>query len=117
MAKFSYTAVDARGKQATGTIDANDQNDAIAQIRQLGFYPQRLDETREDDASSTNRTKAQKKRGGKGKKKTLPIFPRQLPPLIDAGLPLLRSLNPLARQERNVVMRNTMTSIASSVES
>ncbi len=39
MPKFSYTAVDARGKQANGFVEANDQNDAIAQIRQLGFYP------------------------------------------------------------------------------
>ena len=50
MPKFSYTAVDARGKQANGFVEANDQNDAITQIRQLGFYPQRLDEAKEDDA-------------------------------------------------------------------
>ena len=42
MPKFSYTAVDARGKQANGTVEAADQTEAIAQIRQLGFYPQRL---------------------------------------------------------------------------
>ena len=46
MAKYSYTAVDAQGKQANGTIEATDQSEAIAQIRQLGFYPQRLDEKR-----------------------------------------------------------------------
>jgi type II secretory pathway component PulF len=48
MPTFSYTAVDARGKQANGKVDAADQNDAIAQIRQQGLYPQRLDEARED---------------------------------------------------------------------
>ena len=36
MPKFSYTAVDARGKQANGFVEANDQSDAITQIRQLG---------------------------------------------------------------------------------
>ena len=116
MAKFSYTAVDARGKQANGTIDANDQNDAIAQIRQLGLYPQRLDEAREAEADTSDRPKL-KKKGGKVKTKLLTVFTRQLATLIDAGLPLLRSLNTLARQERNKVLRNTMTSLATAVES
>jgi type IV pilus assembly protein PilC len=116
MAKFSYTAVDAKGKQANGVVEASDQNDAIAQIRQLGFYPQRLDETREEAAAEEKKPKL-KKKGGKVKMKILTIFTRQLATLIDAGLPLLRSLNTLAKQERNPVMRNTMTTLSTSVES
>jgi type IV pilus assembly protein PilC len=119
MAKFSYTAVDARGKQANGVVEANDQNDAIAQIRLLGFYPQRLDEARETDISSTvqgAKPKARKK-GARVKLRLLTIFTRQLATLIDAGLPLMRSLNTLAKQERNPVMRTTMSDLATSVES
>jgi type IV pilus assembly protein PilC len=37
----------------------------------------------------------------------LTSFTRQLATLIEAGLPLLRSLNTLARQERNPIMRST----------
>lgn len=115
MAKFSYTAVDARGKQANGFVDATDQNEAIAQIRQLGYYPQRIDETK--STGETAKAKKIKKSSGKVKVKILTIFTRQLATLIDAGLPLLRSLNTLAKQERNVVMRNTMSTLATSVES
>ena len=107
MAKFSYTAVDARGKQATGLVEAADQSDAIAQIRQLGFYPQRLDQARDNETVSEKKA-AVKKGKGKVKTKILTIFTRQLATLIDAGLPLLRSLNTLAKQERNPVMRATM---------
>jgi type IV pilus assembly protein PilC len=117
MAKFSYTAVDAQGKQANGTVEAADQSAAIAQIRQLGFYPQRLDEKREEDLAAAKVKAPKVKRGGKVKVKILTVFTRQLATLIDAGLPLLRSLNTLARQERNVVMRNTMSQLAASVES
>ena len=116
MAKFSYTAVDARGKQATGVVEANDQNEAIAQIRQLGFYPQRLDETREAETATETKTKV-KKKGGSVKPRILSIFTRQLATLIEAGLPLMRSLHTLAKQERNPVMRSTMSSLATSVES
>ena len=118
MAKFSYTAVDARGKQANGTIEANDQTDAIAQVRQLGLYPQRLDEARGGDEAVVTGSKTKlKKKSGKVKSKILTTFTRQLATLIDAGLPLLRSINTLSKQERNPVMRNTMTTIATSVES
>jgi type IV pilus assembly protein PilC len=116
MPKFNYTAVDARGKHANGFIEANDQNDAIAQIRQLGFYPQRLDEAKDaDDAGTDNKPKA-KKRSGRVKMGILTTFTRQLATLIDAGLPLMRSLTTLAKQERNAVMRSTMTHLATSVE-
>ena len=124
MPKFSYTAVDARGKQATGSIEAADQSDAIAQIRQLGFYPQRLDEAKDaaaakggGNAAAAEKKKAGKKKTGKVKTRILTIFTRQLATLIDAGLPLMRSLNTLAKQERNPVMRETMSDLAASVES
>jgi type IV pilus assembly protein PilC len=119
MPKFSYTAVDARGKQANGFVDANDQNDAITQIRQLGFYPQRLDEAKEEEeAIATPGKKGMGKKGGaKVKSKVLTIFTRQLATLIEAGLPLMRSLKTLSKQERNPGMRSTMEHLASSVES
>src|ERR1700749_4619594 len=115
MAKFSYTAVDARGKQANGFVEATDKNDAITQIRQLGFYPQRLDESKEADIANAENNPAAKKRGGRVKMKILTIFTRQLATLIDAGLPLMRSLSTLAKQERNPVMRSCMTHLATSV--
>jgi type IV pilus assembly protein PilC len=119
MPKFSYTAVDARGKQANGFVEANDQSDAITQIRQLGFYPQRLDEAKDDaQAAVTAEVKPAAKKGGKKvKSKILTIFTRQLATLIEAGLPLMRSLNTLAKQERNPVMRATMAQLAEAVES
>jgi type IV pilus assembly protein PilC len=119
MPKFSYTAVDARGKQANGYIEANDQNDAITQIRQLGYYPQRLDEAKEEQAAAatTDNKPVARKKGGKVKSKVLTIFTRQLATLIEAGLPLMRSLNTLSKQERNPVMRNTMSQLATAVES
>src|SRR5271170_644452 len=116
MPKFSYTAVDARGKQANGTVEAADQNEAIAQIRQLGFYPQRLDETKDTTASADSKKPKFKRKTGRVKMRILTTFTRQLATLIDAGLPLLRSLNTLAKQERNPVMRTTMANLAEAVE-
>src|ERR1700761_3291084 len=117
MPVFSYTAVDARGKQATGKVDAADQNDAIAQIRQQGLYPQRLDEARADEKVVTEDKPKAKKSGGKVKSKTLTLFTRQLATLIEAGLPLLRRLHTLERPGRNAIMRTTMKQLSEAVES
>jgi type IV pilus assembly protein PilC len=45
------------------------------------------------------------------------IFTRQLATLVDSGLPLLRSLNVLAKQERDKLMKNTINKLADSVQS
>src|SRR5206468_3454524 len=50
------------------------------------------------------------------KPKILMIFTRQLATLIDAGLPLLRSLNVLAKQERDSVLKNTINKVADGVQ-
>src|SRR5204862_4965000 len=52
----------------------------------------------------------------KVKTKTLMIFTRQLATLIDSGLPLLRSLNVLSKQERDPVLKRTTDALAESVQ-
>jgi type IV pilus assembly protein PilC len=50
------------------------------------------------------------------KGKTLMIFTRQLATLIDAGLPLLRGLTVLAKQEPDQVLRKVIVSLAEAVQ-
>ena len=45
------------------------------------------------------------------------IFTRQLATLIDSGLPLLRGLTVLGKQERDPVLKSTITKLADSVQS
>jgi type IV pilus assembly protein PilC len=52
----------------------------------------------------------------KVKPKILMIFTRQLATLIDSGLPLLRSLTVLAKQERDKVLKNTINKLGDSVQ-
>ena len=44
------------------------------------------------------------------------IFTRQLATLIDSGLPLLRGLNVLAKQERDSVLKKTINQLADSIQ-
>src|SRR5208337_3213449 len=97
MPKFNYVALDARGQESIGVLEATTSNDVIAHLRQSGYFPTSVIE--EGKAAA-----APAKKGGivlfakeTIKPKTLMIFTRQLATLIDAGLPLLRGLTVLAK--------------------
>jgi type IV pilus assembly protein PilC len=126
MAKFSYVALDARGQESVGVIEAGSTNDAVAQLRQGGLFPTSVVEEGRGGkavakAAKTDSALVAKRGGGfmqrkTVKSKTLMIFTRQLATLIDAGLPLLRGLTVLAKQERDPVLKNTTLLLADSVQ-
>src|ERR1700730_8422757 len=133
MARYNYVALDSRGQEATGLVEAASTNDAIGQLRQAGYFPTSVYEqavARPDDKATRRRaakmvraTKPRAKTGivlfkrTKIKPKILMIFTRQLATLIDSGLPLVRSLTVLAKQERDKVLKNTINKLSDSVQS
>jgi type IV pilus assembly protein PilC len=133
MARFNYVALDARGQEASGLLEAASSSAAISQLRQSGYFPTSVieeaiissdgKEARGRTATAARTTKPRAKKGivlfqrRKVKSKVLMIFTRQLATLIDSGLPLLRSLNVLAKQERDKVMKKTIDKLADSVQS
>src|SRR5436309_1254684 len=132
MAHFNYVALDARGQEASGLLEAASSSAAISQLRQAGYFPTSVieeaisspdgKEARRRAATAARVTKPRAKKGivlfqrKKVKSKILMIFTRQLATLIDSGLPLLRSLNVLANQERDKVLKNTINKLADSVQ-
>jgi type IV pilus assembly protein PilC len=137
MPRFQYVALDARGQESTGSVEANSANEAIGHLRQAGYFPTGVYEEGKAPAARNGKVKrarpvratapaitTPKRKGSitlfqrqKVKSKLLMIFTRQLATLIDAGLPLLRSLNVLAKQERDPVLKRTTESLADSVQS
>src|SRR5919109_2586407 len=135
MPRFTYVALDSRGQESTGLVEAASTNEAIGQLRQAGFFPTNVYEEGKGgrtEAKATKRaTKAarvaqprEKRKGGgivlfqrkKVKPKILMIFTRQLATLIDSGLPLLRGLNVLAKQERDSRLKKTINNLADGVQ-
>ncbi|MCX7866382.1 type II secretion system F family protein [Limisphaera sp. VF-2] len=135
MPKYSYVAMDAHGKEVKGVIEVASQNEAIGRIREMNLFPTKIVEV--DGAKAAKKTgKAAparpaakgKKRGaldiqikipglgGRVKPKVLMTFTRQLATLVDAGLPLLRGLRVLEKQERNPTLKNVIGELALAVE-
>lgn len=121
MAKFEYIAVNARGEETAGAIEATSKDDAINKLRGGGLFPTQVAAEGQLTAQvkrtkkATQKSKVKKVRG-KVKSKNLMIWTRQLATLIDSGLPLLRGLNVLSNQEPNPVLKSTVTQLADSVQ-
>jgi len=126
MANFQYSALDAKGEQTTGSLAAASEAEAIQQLRAKGLYPTQINEEGKGKgkaapikakAKAKGPTLARGKTGGTIKPKSLMIFTRQLATLIDSGLPLLRSLTVLEKQEPSPGLRATINALAENVQS
>src|SRR5256712_586651 len=134
MPKFNYVAMDSRGKETKGTLEVTNQNEAIGRLKEMGFFPTKvveIDKAREkSEPKAKGGAKAAPKKGGfsanisikipglsgRVKSKVLTAFTRQLATLVDAGLPLLRGLRVLEKQEKNVTLKQIISELAFSIE-
>ncbi len=141
MPKFNYVAMDAQGKETKGSLDAKNQSEALARLQEMQLFPTKVVEASVAASSAAKGKKGAKGKsggapgkGGKGMRKEFNIplhkipgfggvsskvlctFTRQLATLIDAGLPLLRGLRVLEKQERNPSLKETIQKISVSVE-
>ena len=133
MPKFNYVAMDSRGKETKGTLDVANQNEAISRLKEMGYFPTKVMEAEKPKEKGKKGGGAPSKSGGKKrgafdinikipgiggkvKAKILTTFTRQLATLVDAGLPLLRGLRVLEKQEKHPTLRRVIGDLALSIE-
>jgi type IV pilus assembly protein PilC len=136
MPKYSYVAMDTHGKETKGTLEVASQNEAIGRVKEMGLFPTKIVEV--DKAKDGGKVDKKGKGGakpagkkaskgvninikipglsGKVKSKVLTTFTRQLATLVDAGLPLLRGLRVLEKQEKNATLKGIIGDLALSIE-
>ncbi len=118
MPNFNYIAIDGQGTETSGVLAADSNAQAIEMLKGQGLYPtQVVEEGAGGKVKGKKAKKVKVRAGGRVKTKTLMIFTRQLATLIDSGLPLLRSLTVLGKQEPNPVLKRTVSTLADSVQS
>lgn len=129
MPSFAYVALDSKGQQVRDYLDASSHSEAVNFLRGRGLFPTTVQEQDRRDLPTPGEEPAAKAKGLGNitinipflqrktiKGKTLMLFTRQLATLIDAGLPLLRGLAVLAKQEPDPVLRKTITQLADGVQ-
>ena len=65
MPKFSYVAMDSRGKETKGTLEVANQNEAIGRIKEMGFFPTKVVEADKTKEKPDGRAKAGRPAGKK----------------------------------------------------
>lgn len=126
MPQFTYTAMDASGKEQKGKISAASEEAVAEELRGKKLFPTMIKQVggAKPGAKGGAGAKKKKKSGGfnmtigavKIKRKELTIVTRQLAILLSAGLPLIRSLRTLERQAKNAVVRQILGKTAETVE-
>jgi type IV pilus assembly protein PilC len=118
MPVFQYEALDSKGQEVNGQIEALSSEEALSKIRNMGYFPTKPPKpkggVREKKAAA--KPKARRGAGGKVRIKQLTQFARQLSTLQDAGLPILRSLRILEEQQKPGTFKRVIGYVADDIE-
>ena len=122
MPLFNYVALDKKGKSKEGTLEVANQQEAMARLKEMGFYPTEVVESKATIDKDGKRVAVKKKKEPFSlvipsvSTKELSTFTRQLATLVDAGLPLLRGMQVLAKQQKNPYLKIIVKGVTESIE-
>jgi type IV pilus assembly protein PilC len=114
MAKFKYTATGKDGKSQSGNIIATDKAGAMEILSKQGLKPLIVKE--EKTGFDPNNIKIPGFKKKKVKTRDMVIFTRQLATMINAGVPLVRSLATLQQQTDNDYFKEVLEEVSHEVE-
>ena len=129
MPNFQYKATDQTGAQTEGTFEAANEQQAYEQLAQYGLNVTQvipLDPPASANTSQPKNAGTKKKKkgllaielGGGPSKEDISVFTRQMSTLVQAGLPLLRSLEVMIKQqEKKPKFKEMLMSISEKVSS
>ena len=110
MPGYSYVAVDSRGKEKRGRMDAANREKVVQQLKNDGLIPVSIKEqgvlNKEIDFSI----------GKKVKPRDLSVFCRQFVSITQAGVPMKEALQMLTEQTENKYLKQAVANVLANVE-
>ena len=128
MPKFKYTAADSAGNEKNGIIEAVNRPAALLRLKEMGLAAATVTEfsspTAKPVAAAVKTAKpalaisfSLSRLFSRGlSRKQLMVFTRQLATMIDAGVPLLRALQIIQKQEKSAVIKRMTGELCEAVE-
>ena len=110
MPTYSYQAVDAGGNVTGGKIEARDEATVVNRLKQMKCTVLDISEAKTSAVKTAFQAKATVSMGELG------LFTRQLGAMLNAGVPLIRTLHALSEQSSNATLASVIGDIAKSVE-
>lgn len=109
MPVFAYTAIDSAGRTVRSTMEADSEQLVLAKLRDQTLHCTDIKVSKKGAKSSFGKKKL--------KPKTIVVFSRQFATMIDSGIPILRCLDILTNQQKDVTMRETLEVVTNDVKS
>lgn len=113
MADFQYTAKTKDGKTQKGTIVANSRAAALSALKERGTQPLVIKKAKKNLKDIFNIKLPSR---GKVKTQELVIFTRQFATMVNAGVPLIRTLTTLRDQTDSDTFHDVISDVAEKVE-
>ncbi len=108
MPRYKWEGKTLRGEKRKGEMEAPDEGTVRTHLRQQNVIPTKVVAKGKEISFSLGKQKV--------KQKDVAVFTRQLATMIDAGLPLVQSLDILSMQQENKTFKEVIKNIKESVE-
>jgi type IV pilus assembly protein PilC len=106
---YTYRVRDQRGKVATGTLVAENEQLVHNRLREMGYVPLKVGVQSVGMKREFNIRK-------KARLKDVAVFSRQFSTLVNSGLPILRALSILEKQTESTIIRKAVTEVRGEIE-
>ena len=110
MPTFTYSARSATGEMQNGEIDVKDRDEVVGFLRKNRLVPIKIEQKQKAAFEIPGL-------GASVSTRDIVIFTRQFATMINSGLPLVQSLDILARQSENKALRKVIEQVLYDVES
>jgi type IV pilus assembly protein PilC len=112
MPTYKYTARDQEGKSVVGRISAENESVIVAELRKRNLIILSISEEKESVFKKSSKPRGAKK----VKPEDLVIFTRQFATMVDAGIPILQSLEALSEQTANPGFKAALITIRDDIQ-
>ena len=118
MPVYQYVGIDQKGKRATGMVDAESERAARFKLRRQGVFPTSLvprGSAAEPQKAGLSMNVDFSKLLNRVKVRDIAVMTRQLSSLLNAGIPLVESLEALTEQLENEQLKEILTEVREQV--
>src|SRR5687767_12729725 len=116
MATFVYDAIDPVGRSVKGRIEADSESLVLTRLHDQNFHVLSVSEHKGGGAMSFSLGKAMGGSTGAPKLQALVVFSRQFATMIDAGISVLKCLDILEAQVKDVPLKTALTAVRKDVK-
>lgn len=111
MPAYEYTALDAKGKEETGILDADNSRQLRQLLRDSNLTPLQVNQVEKSEKESADKPR----RAGRVKAGELALLTRQLATLVQSGAPLEEALATTAKQTEKRNIKHILSAVRSKV--